>query len=104
MSNELKHPLRVTSMTLPAGERRPVSHGAASVLHIPVQGAGKAVPADALRIGLGDHGQEFPVTEGFFLSTIDEWNVTVFRNESGASITFDYVLSSDPSLLILMGV
>ncbi len=106
MSNDLSHPIRVYSITLAAGERRPVAHGRAVAFHLPIQRAPKDVPADSLLVSFGEHADELPVTEGVFISAPGDgegWKVTTFRNSSAGAITFDYVLSNDPALLILKG-
>jgi hypothetical protein len=106
MSNELEFPLRVYKLTLAAGETRLFPHGRAVAFHLPVQGLNRAVPADSLRVGFGDDGELFPASEGLFISSPGSgrgWTVTRFFNESGSSITLEFMLSADPALLILHG-
>ena len=106
MSNEMEFPLRVYKLTLAAGETRAFQHGRVVAFHLPVQGLNRAVPADSLRVGFGDDGELFPVSEGIFISAPGSgkgWNVTRFFNESAAPVTFEFILSTDPALLILHG-
>lgn len=103
---DMETPLRVYGITLAANERRPVHHGRAASIFIPIQGAGRDVPADALRIGFGTDSDLIPVTEGIFISApgVEGWNVTVFLNTTASPISFEYVLGFDPSVLIIRGV
>ena len=100
-ANKKGAPIRVYTMTLLANEIRSTFHGSARGLFLPVRGI---LTTGQLQVGLGSDQTLLDVTEGFFISTPDPWFASVWRNLTGAPLSFTYWLVEDDSTLILHGL